>query len=572
MSDCLSRRSGWRPDRLGWAVACACVAYLLVQVVYVLRLPLVMDELHYAVWVARLADELPYRDVAPPKTVLGHYVQLLPLLLVEGSWRGALAVKLEMALLNAAALAGLGALLVRHFRAGATLLGLLLLVCSSTFLERSSELRVDMLASWLALGGLFLLLNGRVGWAGAASGLALCVSQKAVYFLLAGNVAVLAAPGLRLRERARRAVAFDLAAATPLVGYLVFWALVSSPSAVLHGVFLRHVDIALADSYTIRAQFWGQTAARNPAFWALAGAGLAHVTWRWGRDGLGAVHATILSYAVVVGAGYAWHKQPWPYFIVTIMPLAAVVIVTMLDEVLRGTWSPRRRRVGLVALLVCGVVAPLATRMPAALRRDSGAQRATVELVESGLEPGETYFAGLELIRGREHWPARATPAASERVGEVALERMRWLDGPRLKRMSAWSAGESQQLVERLADAPPALVVVSYRLRALPRAVQAWFAEQYYPLWGNVLAYAPPLSSGPIALRRAGTYVLVAGAGARIDGQTLAPSGRVRLEAGPHQLEAEDTVRLLRVPPGLEGRLDPRFQRPAPLFSEVYTW
>ena len=80
-------------------------AYLGVQALYVPRLPLVMDEFQGARAAWRLLADVPYRDFTPYKTVLGYYLQLPALTLLEDPWLALLATKLWTALLGAAALA-----------------------------------------------------------------------------------------------------------------------------------------------------------------------------------------------------------------------------------------------------------------------------------------------------------------------------------------------------------------------------------------------------------------------------------------------------------------------------------
>ena len=78
-----SRRA--RQRRMAAVVlALPCLAYFAIELAYVTRLPLGMDELHGAGAVYKLKSAVPYVDFVPYKNVLGYYVQLPFLLLGSG--------------------------------------------------------------------------------------------------------------------------------------------------------------------------------------------------------------------------------------------------------------------------------------------------------------------------------------------------------------------------------------------------------------------------------------------------------------------------------------------------------
>ncbi len=142
--------------------------YLLIQAVYLWRLPLVMDEFDGANEAYQLLDLTPYKDYRPYKTVLGYYVQLPPLLLTSDPWTGLMLSKFWLALINAAAIFASTLALASIFSPPAALVGQLLLISVTTFLERSSEIRVDMLTAWFGLASFLLLLKSgglsQVSW------------------------------------------------------------------------------------------------------------------------------------------------------------------------------------------------------------------------------------------------------------------------------------------------------------------------------------------------------------------------------------------------------------------------
>ncbi|MEY3011584.1 MAG: hypothetical protein RIT45_319 [Pseudomonadota bacterium] len=439
--------------------------------VYALRLPLVMDELQGAFAAWELGTGVPYRDFVPYKTVLGYALQEPVLALWPGSWWAKLhAVRVEMALL-----AALGMVLAAHrlsalLRPGAVLLALVLWAAMSTWTERAFALRVDMLTALCGLAGLLALLEGRVVWAGFWSGLSLCVSQKGAYFVLAGGVGSVASAALArqgtdaLRAAARAGLTFALAAAAPLLAYLAIFALLAGPGPVLDAVFLRNRAIALQNLYDLGIKyFWFQTFKRNPLFWGAALAGLA-LTVNVRRSAAASPPDLALgSYGAVLLLLALWHKQPWPYFFVMVVPTLFVLVARLFDHELGR--DGRLGRLVLVVVLALGLALPL-TRVVKGLRRDAGSQRAVVLGLERLLGPRDGYLAGMQALPSRRH---------------VLDAQLGWLDA---RRMETVRRGDTQAIAAALRRDLPLLVVESYRTRGLPAPIRAVLDAETAPLCG----------------------------------------------------------------------------------------
>src|SRR5207253_1503906 len=93
------------------------------------------------------------------------------------TWTNLLLVKYEMALLTAAVLFLAAWMLRSVFDRRAVLVSLALLLAMSTFLERSAELRVDMLTGLAGLLSFVLLVRGWPAASGLLAGLSFCISQ-----------------------------------------------------------------------------------------------------------------------------------------------------------------------------------------------------------------------------------------------------------------------------------------------------------------------------------------------------------------------------------------------------------
>ena len=539
-------------------IAGACALYAGIALAYALRQPLVMDEFQGAAVVSWLRSQLPYHDFAPYKTVLGYYLQLLPLSLGSDLWGSLVAVKVFLVTINAAAMAALALRLTRHYRPAAVVLGTWLLAGMSTFVERSGELRVDMLTSLCGWFSLLALLERRAALAGLLAGASFLVSQKGVYFGLAAGAALAWDLVAMRRDRAalRDALAFGAAALAPVAVYLAVWSALSSPHAVFEATFLTHREIALGNLYEIR-HFWFQTWLRNPYFYAVAVLGLAIAQQRRGADETGYRDRVLWVYGAVLCALCLWHKQPWPYFFVLLIPTLFVLAVVFFDAELRRTG---RLGPAFVALyLVLGLAWPLA-RVPRVLERSNAFQRQQVALAERLLAPGDTYLAGVEMIHTRRQ----------------SLRELRWLDATRLGALAGKSEAELGALVERLREAPPKLLVWDYRLAALPGPLRRALEADWLPYHGNLRLYAPRLLAGAQEFRLAfsGRYLLAAPGGARVavDGVALEPGRPVALDAGLHRVQSDAAVRLAWLPEAGHLPLDPAFRQPRPLFEDVYTY
>ncbi len=390
------------------------IVFLTLQVVYALRMPLADDEFSGALAAHRVTEMVPYRDYAPYKTVVGYYVQALPLLLTDDLWAGILLIRVEMAVINALVLTFVAFRLRRHFRGSAVCPGLALLVVMSTFVERSWVLRVDMLGSLCGLLSLLFLLERRPAWAGAIAGLGFTVSQKNVYFILAGGAALGAwwlsslwrrRPGVAAspRDAFLAALRFGLATLAVLAAYFGFWSAVGSFDRAVVSVAETSADYGLSDRpFVCPREFWWQTLRRNPGFYGAAAIALAtlasaarHRPRR--RDGL------LLVYGAAMVALSVWHKQPCPYFFVILIPTLFVLVVDLFDRLARGAVRlPARAGAAILLLyLGLGLAVPL-SRLPRTLQRDNGFQRHTVVLADALLLPGDGYLASLPILYDRE--------------------------------------------------------------------------------------------------------------------------------------------------------------------------
>ena len=530
--------------------------YLLIQAVYLWRLPLVMDEFDGANEAYQLLDLTPYKDYRPYKTVLGYYIQLPPLLLTGDPWTGLMLSKFWLALINAAAIFGSTLALASIFSPSAALIGQLLLISVTTFLERSSEIRVDMLTAWFGLASFLLLLRQRWSMAGLLAGASFLVSQKGIYYIVAGNAAAGIFWLIESRDRGtfRNLLKMNVAVVSVIAVYIAFWGILSTPSSVFNAIFLSHGNIVFTQMYDLE-QHWRRTLGRNPLFyWGAVGGIVALVIARW-RGRVGTAHLMTAAYATVLFALCRWHKQPWPYFFVLLIPTLMVVHVAIAEVVWRhAKW----RTIAGAAMILLGVAWPL-TYMPGILERDHAYQRQVVKRARAILDADDTYLAGNDLIYDRHQ-----SLAALRRLATAHLENMR-----------QWPPERVEALIGDLERARPKLVIDDVRMRLMPATLRAYFDRRFAPFWPSINVYAPlvPPSETEFDLWFDGDYrVEPSSDSAVVDGVHHAAGSVVRLQRGPHRNGSSSPVRLRLKPPVLLAPGDVQTGGHRPMFARAYDY
>ena len=250
-----------------------------------------------------------------------------------------------------------------------------------------------------------------------------------------------------------------------------------------------------------------------------------------------------------------WHKQPWPYFFVLLIPTLMVVHAAVADVVWR---HPKWRTVTLVLIALLGVAWPL-QYMPGILERDNRYQRHVIRLASAMLDDGETYLAGNDLLYDR-------------RQSVIALRR---LSAPRAEALRQLPADQLAALVADLEKARPKLIIDDIRMRLLPVRVLEYFDTRFAPLWSSIKGYAPLVTEHEreFDLWFDGEYRVEPASGdAVIDGVRYAPGRLVTLPRGLHRNESASPIRLRLLPPALPSLADPAMQRRRAMFARAYDY
>src|SRR6185369_10645436 len=95
-----------------------------------------------------------------------------------------------------------------------------------------------------------------------------------------------------------------------------------------------------------------------------------------------------------------WHKQPWPYFFVNIVPTLFVVIAFAIDHLRAGLLRRPFRELAIALYIVAAILLPL-SRLRSTLRQTSDYQEAMFRTGHALLKPDEKYFDGAGMLFGR---------------------------------------------------------------------------------------------------------------------------------------------------------------------------
>ncbi len=537
------------------------LAYLTIQIVAITRLPLVMDEFDGAYEAHQLLTRVPYRDFPPYKTVLGYYLQIPPVAVATDPWTGLILSKVWLALINTVCIVAATLLLFALFSPGAAVASELLLVCVTSFVARSSEIRVDMLTAWVGLFSFLLVLRRRWRLAGVLAGASFLVSQKGIYYLLAANVA--AGAVWLFESRGRRAfrdlLVLNLGAAATVLGYLAFWSMVATPRSVIDATFLTPANIAVGHFLYDLTEYWTLTLEQNPVYYGGALVGFAVLIAARFRRRAGPAHVMVVAYGMTLFALCAWHHQPWPYFFVILIPTLMVVHAACIDVLLRERFQARLAPLIVLGLIILGgVVYPL-TFLPEMLSRDNQYQRYVVRLAHSVLGKSDTYLAGDDLVYDRE----QTHPA------------LRRLSAFHIVDMQHWSRPRLETLIDEVDRGRPKLMIFDYRLEGLPTDLRSYLLRRFDHWSASVYLYAPLVSPDEqtFDIWFDGPYRVEALAGgAVIDGESVRNGTVLSLSSGVHHNDSGGPIRLHMMPRDVDALVDASMQETRSLFAGVYDY
>lgn len=549
-------------------LALICLSYLCLQILYILNLPLAPDEFHFLHKLRELHFRNPYSEIQPYKTLLGQYFQSIVLLWTTNEWCAITFIKLQNAISVILVFAWVFFYLRKMFKPEALLLSLALLFAMSTFLERSAELRVDMLTSLAGLVGFSFLLNRRLLLAGVFASLSFLVSQKGIYYCIASVISVLLLSFSLKEDKEFQAQAkvFLIALCLPVALYLAYWSSRSNFFDVMEMTFFRHLKLVFGDIYGFFFRYWKQTLFRNPIFYLLALFSLRLLVREVRLKKAGYRELALLFYGSAIILLSILHKQAWPYFFVIFLPTLFLLNTYALESWQKLELSKSFRNVCLTILLVFGFLYPL-MRVEVVLARENDFQKEMLKISKLILKENETYFAGFDFLM----------------THEQSMHQLSWLDRERLGQLAFTPLRETERMVKKFAKKPPKFILKNYRLKKLSRPYQNFFSENYTYYYGSIHIYAPvvmPEESG-FNLAYSGYYKVISERPWRIGrgvteivkaGEEYALGEKLFLKKGWHKIKTDIALRFILQPEIDENLLSLEFGDKRKFFNRVYEY
>lgn len=549
-------------------LALICLTYFSLQLLYILHLPLAPDEFHFLHKLRELHFRNPYSQIQPYKTLLGQYFQSIVLLWTTDEWCAISSIKLQNAVSVTLVFVWVFFYLRKIFKPEALLLSLALLFAMSTFLERSAELRVDMLTSLAGLIGFSFLLNRRLRLAGVFAGLSFLISQKGIYYCIASATTIFLLSFVCKEERDLRAQAkiFLIALCLPLVLYLAYWSSRSNFFDVVEMTFFRHLKLAFGDIYGFFLRYWKHTLFRNPIFYLLSLFSLRLLVREVRLKKAGYRELVLLFYSSAIILLSVLHKQAWPYFFVMFLPTLFLLNTYALESLQQLELTKPFRNSCVVILLVFGFLYPL-MRVQVVLARENDFQKEMLKVSKRILKENETYFAGFDFLM----------------THEQSMHQLSWLDRERLGQLALTPLKETVRRVTKFEKNPPKFILNNYRLKKLSRPYQNFFSKNYTYYYGSINIYAPvvmPEEAG-FNLAYAGYYKVVAeqpfqlgrrGTEIVRNGEEFPLGEKLFLTKGWHKIKTDIALRFILQPEIDESVLKLEFGDKRKFFDRVYEY
>lgn len=300
------------------------IAYLCFQLFYIPYSEFTADELWFARHIYQYTNGLPYRDFPPYKTVIGYYLLTLPYYLSHQVLTPYFLIKDEIALINTLVLGCSSIWLTKFFNPKAVLWALLLIMFNQLFLLYSVDLRVDMLTGWMGLLSILLILHNRIKLSGIAIALSFLISQKALWYIIAMNVALGTCWIFALRDWrvVRQILIFNLSMLVTIAIYISCWAFFSSYKEVINSVFNEAFVQSKINWYAnIRLISWQTILSNGPLLFILWPLTWVSLFINPVDDKNRIRRIFILTYSSVMTLFIITYKQPFPYNLVFIAPV-----------------------------------------------------------------------------------------------------------------------------------------------------------------------------------------------------------------------------------------------------------
>ncbi len=588
----------------------ACASYLGIQLFYTTYVTFGVDEFWFAHWIYAYKSGIPYRDFSPYKTVLGYYMLLPSMLLSHGLFTPLYSIKNTLAVLNTILFFLSARYLKQIFAKSGVLISIVMLMFTEFVFTYSTNIRVDFLAYWFCFFAALCLLEKKMFSAGVLLALGFLTSQKALWYIVACNLAL----GVnwlcytRNWKYFRGILQFNITYVLTIFAYILFWASFSDWHVVLKNIFYDAYVMYKLDSYNIaRLTFWSDILNNNPLCFMLWPVTLLSLILIPENDASYPARRFSIVLASTIMICLIFYKQPFPYYMLTTLPAFLLLYAAFFSWVLNffsardikniyfdktGLWAliifyflillvlkivlmlsalylffalipvifvvyldsliPKNilRRSFWGIVIGVGLFSPLSLVVSNVSCCKSGAyQKNTLQLAEHLLKPGDDYIAGIELFYDKKQ-PVQSLRHLDVPGLRYLISQDKKLRSSMLVSLYHTPNASVPEAMHALEQAHVKLYVNNYRMEALPKKLKNYLATQYEHFWGSVYLYAPLVSQGntSVNIKFTGQYQLESTAPVQVDHQRLLPNAKIYLTSGKHVSDANQYYRLKLIP------------------------
>lgn len=601
-----------------YSIGLICIAYAVYEFIFIPQTMLSADEFVFLRHIYEYTFRLPYLHFAPYKSTLGHYLFTIPLFFSHDAIKGLFYIKNEIVILNLILISLSCYWASSVYNKKAIVLSLLAVLANQLFLVYSTELRVDLLASWACLLATLTVLQHRMALAGILLGIGLLISQKAIWYVAALNVGMVTcwlcfSNSIFKKEDI---IKFNWHLFLTVFFYLVFWSCIAGSRSVLTNFFYdAYIQVGIHFYQVAYGMLWANILAHGPFlffFWPMAALCLL---FKSANQILLQRQIFVTTVASVAILSFIHYKQPFPYnfvftvpaffilytefftwltdkttaftislnaYFVAALALFFATLIVLLTYNLKLTpfaytaslfpmilgfylFKPQHltNNLLLAVFALTAIVIPFANSFQATKEFSYGYQLANLRLINELLKEGGTYLAGVPYIY----------------TSEQPIIGMKNMIGPQLNYLHQPSEGLRPLLLSSLYLAPTTtskaladlqqhpvrFYVNNHRMVALPTSIRQYLTENYTHYYGSIYIFAPKVASGiqPIPLKAPGIFRIVGEKGAfmNIDGLILKTGSAVKLSAGKHISSSQSSYRLVPIPNIPSFLLDPRYEK-----------
>jgi len=504
-----------------------CLLYFIFELCYTQYAAIGPDEFWFAHHIYQYQHSLPYRDFSPYKTVLGYYILLIPMLFSHALLTPLLYIKNTIAAMNAIGLFVACLWLRRYFSLSAIIMAFLLLVFSQLFLGYSTDIRVDLLAYWCCLFSALCLFDKRFIFAGILIALGFLISQKALWYIVASNTALLFS-----RHRLKDIIKFNTALIIVLSIYIAAWSIASSLHTVLNSVFHEAFLMYQLDAYSMyRRIYWTITITNNPLLFLLFPLTII---------ALSKERLFIFIYAWTILALLILYKQVFPYYMIVIFPAFLFLYTEFFDKLLQQRFSLSASSMIIILFFASSYL----MKLPA---NNNHYQKSMLMVTNKLLNDKSDYLAGIDYFYDRNQ------PIAGMQLLDLPALNYLYHPTPSLRNMMFASLNRAPDLtiekaIENIKQSHIKLYVNNYRIEQLPPAIKHYLSSEYEHFTGSIYLYAPTISSVYTHIKFTGIYQVESTQVVFMDGKKMNPHTFIHLIAGTHLSQNRFPYRLRYIP------------------------